>query len=225
MEQIERLTRKAGFAAHKALFAETVGRFLSDDKPVFVCVGANDGVTNDIAGSLILRRLFWRGTLVEPLTHYSDKLAHLPQFEIVNCAIGAEAGERKFYYVDPAAWDRYPTLPRSLEGVGSFSLDHVQSHLLKVMPPGMAAWWLRNKTVPVVRLASIVPKAVTLLQIDTEGSDWEVLRSLDWVVEPTIIFVEHEHLTDTDRESMVTDLLAHGYTVRDCGSDYFAVKQ
>jgi FkbM family methyltransferase len=224
MEQIERLTRKAGFAAHKALFAETVGRFLSDDKPVFVCVGANDGVTNDIAGSLILRRLFWRGTLVEPLTHYSSKLAHLPHFDILGCAIGAEAGERDVYYIDPAAWDQYPTLPRSLEGVGSFSLDHVKKHLFKWLSPAEASGLILVETVPVERLASIVPKAVTLLQIDTEGADWEVLRSLDWVVEPTIIFVEHEHLPDTDREAMVTDLLAHGYTVRDCGSDYFAVK-
>jgi len=37
------------------------------------------------------------------------------------------------------------------------------------------------------------------------------------------MLVEHKHLGADDRAAMLRLLKAHGYTVRDCGGDFFAL--
>jgi hypothetical protein len=67
---------------------------------------------------------------------------------------------------------------------------------------------------------------VHLLHVDAEGHDYEVLKTLDFAKHaPLSIFVEHRHLSYVHKTEMLRFLRKHGYSVRDCGSDYFAVNR
>ena len=69
-------------------------------------------------------------------------------------------------------------------------------------------------------------KDVHLLHVDTEGHDYEVLKTLDFAKHaPLSIFVEHKHLSDAKRTEMLNFLQERGYSVGDCGEDYFAVNE
>ncbi len=65
---------------------------------------------------------------------------------------------------------------------------------------------------------------IHLLHIDTEGHDYEVLKTLDFTAcAPIAIFVEYMHLPATQKREMLHLLRRHGYSVHDCGGDYFAL--
>jgi hypothetical protein len=69
-------------------------------------------------------------------------------------------------------------------------------------------------------------QAVHLLHVDTEGHDYEVLRTLDFAkLSPLSIFVEHKHLSHAHKTEMLNLLRKNGYSVRDCGGDYFAINE
>jgi hypothetical protein len=53
-----------------------------------------------------------------------------------------------------------------------------------------------------------------ILQIDTEGFDFEVIRSLDLtVVKPMIIHWEERHIPEPEQEECVQYLRGYGYSV------------
>lgn len=63
-----------------------------------------------------------------------------------------------------------------------------------------------------------------LLHIDTEGYDLKVLSTLDFgLLKPSAIFVEHKHLSRDARSALLRLLAEQHYSVRDFGSDYFAL--
>ena len=65
-----------------------------------------------------------------------------------------------------------------------------------------------------------------LLHVDTEGHNYEVLKTLDFAKHaPVSIFVEDKHLSDAKKMEMLSLLQEHGYSVADCGEDYFAVNE
>jgi hypothetical protein len=67
---------------------------------------------------------------------------------------------------------------------------------------------------------------VHLLHVDTEGYDYEVLKTLDFGRHaPLSIFIEHRHLSDAHKTEMLHHLRTRGCSVRDCGGDYFAVNE
>ena len=65
---------------------------------------------------------------------------------------------------------------------------------------------------------------VHLLHVDTEGDDYEVLKTVDLVRHrPLLIFAEHKHLSKEDKLRMVRMFRENGYSAEDCGGDYFAL--
>src|SRR3984885_2643342 len=83
-------------------------------EPVFVKIGANDGVSGDPISDILLANANWRGLLIEPVPHCFDRLkanfhdAH--RFCLEQVAIGATAGQARFYYVDAKANMRHGLL-------------------------------------------------------------------------------------------------------------------
>jgi hypothetical protein len=55
------------------------------------------------------------------------------------------------------------------------------------------------------------------LQIDTEGYDYEVMKTFD--------FEEHKHLARKQKKAMLCLLRDNRYAVYNCGGDYFAVNK
>lgn len=197
--------------------------------PMFVKVGANDGITADPCSDVLLANVQWHGLLIEPVPYCFERLRENfrdPQrFSLAQVCIGATADSASFYYVDEKAIDSLPHLPPGYDQLGAFDRSHIVESLDGVLEP-----FIIECAVSVCGLSDVIRKngieAVHLLHVDTEGHDLEVLKTLDFAEHaPTVIFIEHRHLPRAQRQEMRRLLRRHGYSVRDCGFDYLAVNR
>jgi FkbM family methyltransferase len=181
----------------------------------FVQLGANIGGTGDpIYG--IVRRHKLPGLLVEPQTAAFEKLKAsykgMDQVILENVAIAPQSGTMTLYKLNPKYAHLYPYDP---SGIASFSPEHIVKHV-----PGGASIsdLIIQETVKTVPLSELLDahqvKHIDLLQIDTEGYDFEILKMLDFRrFQPTLINLEHLHLSPADCEACLELLLAQGYMV------------
>jgi len=196
--------------------------------PTFVMIGANDGTTEDPISEILLADSRWRGVLIEPVPYCFRRLAttfHDSQrFALEQVAIGKAAGVASLYYVDESAVDKSGNRPFWFDQVGSFDRDHVLKHVGAALGQRIV-----ECSVEVCLLSDILRKhnidGIHFLQIDTEGYDYEIVKTLDLANHaPSAILVEHSHLPSTDKEEMLNLLRANGYKVDSCGAyDYFAI--
>ena len=228
--------RRLAFVARSLLRRPTTSDLLqrmvanaskSVDQPVFVKVGANDGVTGDPFGQSFLNNHEWKGVLVEPVPYCIDRLKKIysdeTRFTIDENAVGSISGTAKFYYVSEAARDSLPDLPAWYDQLGSFDRQHIIKHLDGKLEPFIVT--IDVDVMPlndILRLHDICH--ITLLHIDTEGFDLEVLKSLGLPrLRPSWIMIEHKHLSDRDRSEMLSILHSAEYDVFDAGGDFFAM--
>ncbi|GAB4561168.1 MAG: hypothetical protein Tsb0020_08460 [Haliangiales bacterium] len=210
------------------------------ERPVFVKVGANDGVTGDPCGRWFLDHPSWTGLLIEPVPYCVDTLRAVyrdrrdrddrrdrrdrrDRFIIEQAAVGAAPGTATFYYVAEEAKRALPDLPSWYDQLGSFDRQHIVKHL-----DGRLAPFIRTIEVRVAPLDELVRRhrltRIDLLHIDTEGHDLRVLESLDLVAfAPVVVLVEHKHLSPRDRRALKRRLRRARYRVRRVGGDLLAV--
>jgi len=198
-------------------------------KPVFVKVGANDGITGDPFSDILLTNVKWTGLLIEPAPNCFDRLKAIfhdaRRFSLEQVAIGATAGEAIFYYVDQKAAENLTDLPSWYDQLGSFDKNHILKHLDGVLEP-----FIIECKVEVFPLTDILRRNgiqdVHFLHIDTEGYDYEILKSFNLADQIAIaIFIEHKHLSGSERTEMRDLLRKCGYSVHDCGGDFFALNE
>jgi FkbM family methyltransferase len=209
------------------LFCLNLSKVLAE--PVFVKVGANDGITGDPCSDILLANN-WKGLLIEPVPYCFERLkVNFPdaeRFRLEQVAIGEVAGEATCYYVDARkAAQSIPRLPPWVDGLGSFDRNNIVKQL-----DGMLEPFIVECKVQVCTLSEVLERNriqdVHLLHVDAEGHDYKVLKSLDFVRHaPLSIFIEHEHLVREQKTQMLQLLRKHGYSVRDCGVDYFAINE
>ena len=220
LEEITHQTIKRGYRAAKRRFHWSVVALSQQFDPVIVKVGANDGLTSDPFRDLMAN---WRGVMIEPVPHCFARLRENfgDRFELENIAIDIWQGSVRFYYVEPSVIG----LPAWVDGIGSFSREHVVRHLAKL---GDYEQYIVETMVETDTLANVVERQkldhITLLHIDTEGYDYTVWKSLDGKFQPQAIYIEHEHLKVDEREALVGEL-SQAYDILDCGSDYAALKK
>jgi FkbM family methyltransferase len=180
----------------------------------FVQIGANDGKQHDPISSYV-RYYQWRGVLVEPVKDYYDELVEnyrdCPNLKFVNAAISAEEGTTTIYRVDPARRD----LPKWRQGIASLQEDH---HRRSGTPDDA----MISEEVPCLPLMKLLANhqigSLDLLQIDAEGCDIEIVRSLDFSrIRPKIIHFEHRlshkvHKRE-DLEGVLGMLVSGGYNI------------
>lgn len=228
-ERLKHLALKAGYRAHKALALQCCEQLGKRERPVIVKVGANDGITSDLLADVVLRAVNWIGLLIEPVPYLFEMLKanYGARFAFENIAIGA-SGEREFYYVSPEAVERFK-LPSWVGGLGSFDRGHIVRHLARKGIGGhdkALIPYIVTETVRVEPLADVAARRgiahIDLLHIDTEGHDYEVLKSLGTDIVPDVVLIEHEHVPDKD--ALAAHLL-QTHDVFDCGSDYLAVSR
>lgn len=158
----------------------------------FVEIGANDGVFCDPIFDFVTRN-HARGIVVEPLKDLFRKLVHNykdhPGVVPVNAAIHATEKSMTMYRVDPV---RGADLPPWVKGMGSFRKEHLTESQVVNIPTEC----LLIEEVVCVTLREILEKyrvaKVDLLQVDTEGYDYEIIKMIDFVrYKPNIIHFEH----------------------------------
>jgi FkbM family methyltransferase len=194
----------------------------------FVEVGANDGEQHDHLRPFILRRQ-WRGLMVEPVPYIFERLrqnyAGIDRVTLVQAAVGPTDGVTTFYYLVDASPEERAQLPDWYDGIGSFSRDAVLRHA-RHMPDIESR--IIEAEVETVTLPSLCERhgirRLDLLVIDTEGFDWEIIRSVDFAaVRPDVLIYEHFHLSTEDRAACRAHLDAEGYRTLEEGFDTFCV--
>lgn len=193
----------------------------------FVNIGANDGIADTPGIRILLGNRNWKGLLVEPVPYcfakLKDNFSDSERFMLEQVAIGPAKGRTVFYYVEQSAICRLPNLPAWYDKLGSFNRDHILKHLGPSIEP-----FIVELPVEVLSLTEVVRRngipQIHLLHIDTEGYDFEVLKTLDFSsFQPVVIYIEHVHLDREKKAELRRFLRKRRYSVYDCGMDYFAV--
>jgi FkbM family methyltransferase len=186
----------------------------------FVQVGASDGLLDDPLRPLILRYAL-PGLLIEPLPDVYDRLvrnyAGQTQLRFENVAVAAQPGSFTIYRVRGDA---------PLSPYVQLLASHQRSHLLK---EGIEDRYIEALDVPAMTLDQVLARhgirRVTLLVVDAEGYDDEIVRSaLTSGLRPRIIHYEHCHLVPRVRVEAKRLLQAHGYRFLEVGEDTLAVR-
>jgi len=193
----------------------------------FVEIGANDGEQHDHLRPIVLERR-WRGILVEPVPYVFERLrrnyAGVDHVILENAAIADRDGELPFFHLREAdrATER---VPQWYDAIGSFSREAVLSHRPQIADIDER---LVETAVPTLSFDSLLARhsfdAVDLVVVDTEGYDWEVLRTIDLDRHrPALIVYEHFHLDPDVRAAAREHLEAHGYETLEEGFDTFCL--
>jgi FkbM family methyltransferase len=189
-------------------------------------VGANDGHSDDPIASIVRSRGL-RALMVEPVPVMFDLLTAYyrdqPGVVCENCAIGHEDGTATLYYVRPD-----PSLPEYVRRLASFNRDVILKQRRVV--PNIGAY-IETLRVPTLSLQTLVARHkidhIDLLQVDTEGFDYEILKML-WAtsLRPPIINFESAHLRRSEKLACAEMLKRDGYRYLNVGQfDTLAVRQ
>ncbi len=186
-----------------------------------VQIGSNDGEKHDPI-HLAVTSNDWRGVLVEPVPYVFRRLqtnyAAYPALHLENVAIAPQSGEMTFYYLEQATGDE--ALPTWYDELGSFNKDVILKHADRI--PDLAKR-ISSMPVPCLSFDELCRRNniddVNLLHIDTEGFDFEIIRSIDFTQHrPCLLIFEHKHLSAADRQDCLKLLDSAGYS---CFSERF----
>jgi FkbM family methyltransferase len=218
-------------------FRDRVFAAVSQDGPVrFLQIGAMDGVSFDPLHHAI-RRYGWQGVLVEPLPDMQARLratyADMPGLDFAPVAIADACGTQAMRRIAAAAvtsgtvppWaGGLSSLAPERNALGGKGIDATQHSLLQS----------HGETVEVecldfaeferrYRIAGF-----DVLQIDTEGYDWRVLRQIDLMRHaPRCIHVEIACLPPEEIAAMLDHLRAAGHVcyMMEDGQDLLALRR
>jgi len=194
--------------------------------PFVLQVGANDGHSDDPIASIVRGRRL-RALMVEPLPAMFDLLTDYyrdqPNVVCENCAIGHQDGVATLHHVRDD-----PSLPEYVRRLASFRREVILKQRRAV--PNIGAY-IEPIQVPTLSLQTLLAKHrvdhVDLLQVDTEGFDYEILKML-WAtpLRPPIINFESAHLSRDDKLACAEMLKRDGYRYLNIGHfDTLAVRQ
>lgn len=168
----------------------------------FVQVGAFDGVTADPIHHLV-KSYGWRGALVEP------------QLEAFNLLQQNYAGHEGLQFFNVAIGPQNDEITLYTRPGGVVQAASLKRHLM--MKPGRRGRALQPRKVPCWTFDRLLreaqaPATIDLLQIDAEGYDYQIIRSIDLhQVRPAIIHYEHMVLSQRERNECLELLAEHGY--------------
>jgi FkbM family methyltransferase len=201
--------------APKDPLGQTIWAFGQDHpRAFFVQVGANDGDGMDPLRDQITSRR-WHGIMIEPVPYIFDRLAERhgadPRLTLVNAAIADEDGHRDLYYL--AAADDDAPLPDWYDKLGSFQRDVIVKHRPAIPDFDRR---LQTASVPCMTFETLCRTHgvtyIDLVQIDTEGYDFEILKLIDLdQLRPVLLMYEHLHFDEATRSACSEYLTSHGY--------------
>jgi FkbM family methyltransferase len=187
----------------------------------FLQIGAHNGLDYDPIAPFV-REHHWRGLLVEPQKHVFAQLqanyAGEKQLQFENAAIAERAGTFTLYaFAGADAAD-----PASMAASS-------RRHYLTLNSEGRRGS-IKPMEVPALTLDGLLTKhgveRVDLLQIDTEGYDFQIIKMIDFNrIKPQLIHFESNFLNRRQKEECVRLFDAHGYSFLTVGIDSIAYQQ
>lgn len=206
---------------HFTLACEALSR--EGGQVTFVQVGANDGVRFDDLFQKVTAG-GWKGVVIEPIPEIFERLVanyRLNNKVIpLNIAIHPSKDSECVFFVNPESLDKYPDYAY---GLGTMLKLHLLKH-------GVSESDIAQVRVPCQRLERVIVEhgleSLDVLQVDTEGFDYEVLRTLNFEqCRPRVIKFEWMNLTISDKEKARYLLEKAGYRllIERSGSDCVAI--
>jgi FkbM family methyltransferase len=189
----------------------------------FVQIGAHDGVSDDPIHDAVVKHQL-NGLLVEPLP---DKFGLLcenysmnPNLTFENCAIAEHNGPSRLFRPSPKALG-----VSELMGLSSFDRGHLIRN-------GIPEDCIEEVSITALTFDALLqkheidPDRISLLQIDTEGFDFEIIKmSFVSACLPKVIHFEHIQLSFSDLESCYHILTEKGYRFAQIGINTLAVQE
>jgi FkbM family methyltransferase len=188
----------------------------------FVQIGAHDGVHGDPIRPFV-EKYHWHGLLVEPQPEIYQRLvanyAAEPQLTFAKAAVADQNGMATMY-----TFKKSPDLPDHATMLASFNRDAL------VYNGHGYQGEIEPLIVPALDLKTLLSKhkisQVDLLQIDTEGYDYEIIKLLsDSPIRPEIIHFESAFLNAELKHECGELLHALGYRALTIGVDTIAYRQ
>jgi FkbM family methyltransferase len=215
--------------------AAVLDDFSKKSKDVFfVQVGGNDGFQNDLICKFV-KGYRWSGITIEPQIKPFESLKQIYKKDAVtpvNAAVDGENRTRKLYKVafTDARW---------ASGLSSFLKSHLEEKIedgyieKKAKKTGIAlpkdkADWIGFDEIECLTFETIFKQnnvqKIDVLQIDTEGFDYEILKLFKFdTFLPKIIIFESENLSAADLTECKVWLRAKGYGFEAFGGDTLGV--
>ena len=184
----------------------------------FVQVGAHDGMMHDPLCSFLSKNE-WSGILIEP------------QEEILKIFKNRYKNRSNLLYYTLAV---HPNQPRvklyTIKNPINYSQTGWATILSDRLSNGRSKKELVIKDVKAMPLMDIVKKSkfkmIGLLQVDTEGFDYEVLKMFNFkVFKPILVQFEYIHLSKNDYKNSVNLLSNNGYKTIKKKNDIIAIKK
>jgi FkbM family methyltransferase len=172
--------------------------------------------------------------LIEPVRDYFERLRQnyvgIPFVHFVNAAVTEAEGRRALYRidVDPTKFG-YPEWLAQLSSLKEDRVGEIWDRCEKNSEYKEFLWEHRvEETVDCIPFARVLAshdiQNLDFLQIDAEGYDYEILRSIDFsIFKPTYVNYERELLLDqeTDCRKMMREA---GYSLTNWGQDTFCTR-
>jgi len=164
-------------------------------------IGAFDGVEGDDLRDLIITHRL-RGVLIEPqplaFARLQQAYCDQPQVTLLNAAISEEEGVREIYCERGKA-----------SAVASFYRQHLRRH--GIADDAIVSLPVACHTVQsALRAAGL--ERVDFIQIDAEGHDWPIIRSIDFNrLQARILRFEYRHMSSREANACVKLLSDHGF--------------
>ncbi len=201
----------------------------------FLQIGGNDGFINDPIFKCV-KRYSLKGIIVEPQKEvYETRLRKTYRNEkkviLENLAIADKNGYKRLYKIGISN-SRWAT------GLASFNKETLEYQIRRnyvfdcakkegIEPPANIEDCITHEQVECITIKDLLQKqnfkTIDLLQIDTEGYDFEIIKTVDFVnLKPRLIIFENEHLSKEDLEDCEKLLIGNGYKLKHQGRDSIA---
>lgn len=180
---------------------EKFSELFVENLPVFfIQIGANNGLTVDPINKLIKSRKNWLGLLFEPgevaFKELEKTYAGFDDLILINAAVSDIDGKTTLYCGE--------TTPH-------FTLDKMKAtHMFNVVPREIEVDVVSPKTI----IENFEITNLDLLQIDTEGRDFTIIKSfINNGLLPKVIRFEYVNLNyeNTNGDQVIEYLKEHGY--------------
>jgi FkbM family methyltransferase len=195
------VTHRPEFVVRSCLPFVVAHELVRNARLTFMQIGAFDGVGDDDLRALVVEHKL-RGVLVEPQPAAFARLTQTyrdqPQVALLQAAIAEREGSRDLYCQRGEA-----------SMVASFDRRHLLRH-------GIRESEIVTQQVACHTVGSALRAAgmndVDLLQIDAEGYDWPIIRSIDFSqIRPRVIRFEYRHMTARHADECLLLLASHSY--------------
>ncbi|NJL75949.1 MAG: FkbM family methyltransferase [Saprospiraceae bacterium] len=210
----------------------------SSPHPITVVqIGANDGITHDPIHKFI-KRDKWKGVLLEPQKNVFNTLAYLYKknkgIVTLNAALDTCDGEGKIYKIafSEARWANGLTSFNKATLQSAFDSGYVAEKAREdgLEIPNDSSACIAEEPVELISPCTLIEKYnlgnIDILQIDTEGYDFEIIKMfLATQTTPPLIVFESKHLSAVDTTNCIAYLTSNHYRTRKFGGNTVALQK